>query len=140
MDKLLLVALLCCALVAAMAKEKVASSDLEVDCPICMRVMRSVKDLAKGPPAMKGGKALEKYCSLGESLEISDEKFCYDIDSMRSTLNRLLEFGATEERLCKRIKDTNPDFCSKKATNRMKSVNSDGDPSNVRLNKGVIFE
>lgn len=78
--------------------------------------------------------ALDKYCEL-KALETSDEKFCYDTSNMRQSINRLMEMGADEYRLCQRVKSINSDFCRVK-TKQVKVVTVH---LNERLKRGIIY-
>jgi hypothetical protein len=57
--------------------------------------------------------ALYRYCSL-QNLAIEDAKFCYNIDTIKGEINRMMTLGANDERICKKIKSINPDFCLSK--------------------------
>jgi len=80
-------------------------------------------------------KALEKYCSIA-TLEVGDQKFCYNIDTLGKDISRLLEMGADEFRVCKKVNSINPDFCRAKIVNSTKT----GVQLNDRLKKGIIYE
>ncbi len=76
-------------------------------------------------------KSYERYCSL-RNLSVDDQQFCYNTDSVKNELLRLLDLGADENRVCKKVYQINPDFCrtlklekeAKKSTNK-KSKNWD---------------
>ncbi len=46
------------------------------------------------------GTSFEHYCSLG-TLSVEELKFCYDTDSFKKDILKLLDFGADENRICK---------------------------------------
>jgi len=103
---------------AASPSSKVAWNVHE-ECPICMRVIASAKETAKMQSILPSV-ALGKFCDLGSkgrSLEVADEKFCYDVMTMSTTLFRQLDLGGTADRCCKRVYQMNPDFCRRKDTN-----------------------
>ena len=88
--------------------------DPNIDCPICTRVISTAQESAK-MLSIKPSVALTKFCGMkSRGLEVSDEKFCYDIESVSGTLHRLLDLGASAERCCKRVYQMNPHFCRKK--------------------------
>ena len=79
--------------------------------------------------------ALEQYCKI-PSIEINDEKFCYDIGSIRKDIFRLMDLGADEFRICKKVKSINPDFCK----NLTAKVDRTGVQLNERFKRGIIYE
>ena len=78
--------------------------------------------------------ALERYCNIA-TLEVEDQKFCYDIATIGKDLYRLMELGADEYRICKRVKTINPHFCKMKTAKSSKS----GIQLNERNKKGIIY-
>ncbi len=56
---------------------------------------------------------LSRYCLL-QTISVEDQKFCYDIDNIKGEVSRLLKLGASDERICRKIKSINPNFCAKK--------------------------
>ncbi len=82
--------------------------------------------------------ALTKYCQL-QSISVEDQQFCYNIDTMMKELSRLIVLGATDERICKRVKATNPHFCSAKVSyaTQESTVKIHSETGSVK--KGVIF-
>jgi len=109
------------------------TSDLDRECPVCLRVLRAAKDFGKARN-MKVSEALNLYCTLKE-LEVEDQKFCYNTENVRTNLNKLLDLGADEARVCKKVQAINPDFCKVMA----KKVSPDGVRLNDRLIRGVIY-
>ncbi len=79
--------------------------------------------------------ALDKYCTIA-TLEVDDLKFCYNIDTIKKDISRLLDMNADEYRVCKKVNAINPDFC----TNRALKVTRTGEQLNDRLKKGIIYE
>jgi hypothetical protein len=57
------------------------------------------------------GHPFEHYCSLG-TLSVEELKFCYDTDNFKKDILKLLDFGADEHRICRRVHKENPNFCS----------------------------
>lgn len=57
--------------------------------------------------------ALSKYCAV-ESLDVDHTKFCYNIDTIKKNLSRILDLGATNDRICKKVLAVNKDFCQSK--------------------------
>ena len=103
------------------------------DCPVCLRVIRAIRDLAE---SQKIGtiRAFENYCAI-KTLELDDQKFCYNTESIKKDLFRLIDLGADEFRICKRVKKENPDFC------KVKQVKTDdqGVHFKNRRKRGVIY-
>jgi hypothetical protein len=112
---------------------------LTEECPICTRAMRASKEMAKHD-GIKASQAFEKYCKLGSSLELAEEKFCYDMENMKATLHRLLDLSASEERICRKVKETNPHFCRKGETGIRREVALDGMTRKKEKGRGVIYE
>jgi len=81
-----------------------------------MRVLAFAKETAKRQSILPSV-ALGKFCDLeSKGMEAADEKFCYDVMTMSATLYRQLDLKGTAERCCKRVYQTNPDFCRRKDT------------------------
>ncbi len=99
--------------------------------------MRAAKDFAKQNSDMKVSEALEGYCKL-ENISIEDEKFCYDIDSIKADIKRLLTLGADDDRICKKVKSINPDFCMNKIIKK-KSDDSSAAYVPSRTKRGIIY-
>ena len=83
-----------------------------VDCPVCYRVVNAAKGMSKRD-SIKVSDAFASYCNIDKGLEISDEKLCYDVTNMKTSLYRLLDLGASVDRVCKKVKEINSDFCRK---------------------------
>ena len=82
-------------------------------------------------------KVFERYCNLSK-LSVEEKKFCYDTESIRKDIFRMMELGATEERICKKVNKVNPDFCKTLA------ASNDAENAIVKSEKqrerGVIYE
>lgn len=94
--------------------------------------MKSVKSYAASQ-SIKNSEAFDKYCALS-TLDVDEQKFCYNTDTLRKDILRLLDLGADESRLCKKVKTINPDFCLVKTPKVS--------PSNqfVSKKRGIIYE
>ena len=81
----------------------------ELNCPVCVRMVKAARDFGKAQdPPTATSKALEKYCSLGTTLSVEEQQFCYNIDNVRGEINRMLDMGADEIRVCKKVRSMNP--------------------------------
>jgi hypothetical protein len=105
----------------------------ETECPVCYRVLRAVNDLG-GKQGIPATEAFDRYCDIA-NLEVEDQKFCYNTANVRRELFRLMELGADEYRVCKKVKSMNPDFCLVKAA---KPTNT-GIHLNDRNKRGIIY-
>ncbi len=115
----------------------VFSSDSESDiskCPVCFRVITAIKDFAKDN-SISAATSLDRYCSL-TNIEVDDQKFCYNIDNIKQDMHRLLDFGASESRICKKIRSINADFCASK---KVKVEEPTGIHLNERYKRGIIY-
>lgn len=92
------------------------TSKADSECPVCLRIMRAIKDLSKSQ-SIPMANALKKYCGM-QSLEVEDEKFCYNTDTFKKDIDRLLGLNADEFRICKKVKSINPDFCQVKVATK----------------------
>lgn len=101
-----------------------------------MRVLRASKELAKdqGIPISA---ALDKVCRVTKDHDVEEQQFCYNIDTIRADLNRVLDLGAGEARACKKVKSINPHFCSLKDSSKNK--NKPAAHVNEKQVKGVIY-
>jgi hypothetical protein len=106
---------------------------VERDCPICFRVLRAVKDISRRQQ-LSVEEAFVKYC-LVPSIEVEEQKFCYNMDPLRQELNRLFKFGADDIRICKKIAAINSDFCLSKDS----SKSTENPHPNRRKNRGIIY-
>jgi tRNA(Ile)-lysidine synthase TilS/MesJ len=83
----------------------------------------------------------EKYCNLPK-LPVDEEKFCYDSDTLRQEIYKLLDYGADESRICKKVMKANPDFC--RTSTQVKLVLNEAPRSSIANNhdnvRGVIYE
>lgn len=113
---------------------KQSDTNADSDCPVCTRVIRAAKEMAK-LREQDVTSALNSYCLLS-NIDVSDQKFCYNTENVRGELSRMLNLGADEYRVCKKVKSMNPDFCKVMS----KKVNKDGVHKNERLIRGVIYE
>ena len=82
-----------------------------------------------------------KYCNLA-NLPVEEQKFCYDTDSIRQDLYKMLDFGADATRICKKVLKANPDFCRVPTVTKL-SLNEA--PKSIMANnreniRGVIYE
>jgi hypothetical protein len=80
----------------------------------CLRFLRTTKEYSLANKVSRS-KAFEIYCN-SDSIDVEDQKFCYNTDSFRKDIFRLMELGADEFRICKKIKSINSDFCQQKAS------------------------
>ena len=110
------------------------SADHYFDSPVCHRVIKAAVELG-AKQGITSAKALDKYCAIA-TLEVEDQKFCYNIDTIGKDISRLLEMGADEFRVCKKVSSINPDFCTVKIVKSTKT----GEQLNDRLKKGIIYE
>lgn len=78
--------------------------------------------------------ALDKYCEI-ETLSVEDQKFCYNTATIKKDLYRLMDMGADEYRVCKKVKAINSDFCKVMST----QVPRTGIQLNDRMKKGIIY-
>lgn len=101
---------------------------------MCERVIKAAKELGL-KQSITSSVALDKYCSI-PSIEADDEKFCYNIATLKKDINRLLELGADEARICKKVKAINSDFCKSKTV----KVERTGIQLNERIKRGIIYE
>jgi hypothetical protein len=101
---------------------------------VCERVVKSAKELG-AKQGISASIALEKFCSIPAN-NVEDEKFCYNVGTAKKDINRLLDLGASEERICKKVKSINPHFCTAKTVKSERT----GVQVNERLKIGVIFE
>ena len=140
---LALVLFLFCALAASdiatvmvdgLAQQRQQRQDAESECPVCVRVVRAARELGKArqEDAMT---VLGSYCSL-TTIDVSDQKFCYNTENVRGEISRLLKLGADEYRVCKKVRAMNPDFCKVMSQKTKK----EGAHQNDRLVRGVIYE
>ncbi len=85
--------------------------------------------------------SFEKYCKIS-TLEVDDEKFCYNTQTMRGDIFRLMDLGADEFRICKKVKSVNPDFCQLKrvAMNKPDSLTQMDRSVSNKSKRGVIYE
>ena len=81
---------------------------------MCSRVLRAARDItARDGETASVSDVLSRYCSL-QTISVEDQKFCYDIENIKGEINRLLTLGASDERICRKVKAINPDFCRSK--------------------------
>lgn len=113
-----------------------ALSSLSAYVLVCNRVLRAAKDFAKQNSDLTVSEALEGYCKL-EHISIEDQKFCYDIDSIKSEIKRLLTLGADDDRICKKVQSINPHFCTKKTTKKSDDNLAAYVPA--RTKRGIIY-
>ena len=63
----------------------------------------------------------ERYCELS-ALTVEERKFCYDTNPMKKELFRLLDMGANEIRICKKIFKVNSDCCKVHSKDQVRSA------------------
>eukprot|EP01036_Dinobryon_divergens_P022248 gene22248-30490_t len=114
-------------------QRKKTQNFVERDCPICFRVLRAVKDISRRQQ-LSVEEAFVKFC-LVPSIEVEEQKFCYNMDPLRQELNRLFKFGADDIRICKKIAAINSDFCLAKDT----SKSTENPHPDRRKNRGIIY-
>jgi len=100
-----------------------------------MRVIEAVQAITSMHPS--ASKAFVKYCSLKE-LSIDDAKFCYDTETMRKDIFRLLDYGADASRICKKVGSTNPHFCTATGSKTRESIEY-GKENRIK-GRGIIYE
>lgn len=108
--------------------EQVVKFNAYRDCPVCVRVLASVKEMSRSQ-ALPISVAFDKYCDLDENestLQVSESKFCYDTANMKGAIHRILQLGAGGERACKKVHDANPNFCRKTETGTVRIGMSTG--------------
>ena len=110
------------------------TADDEVNCPVCVRVIRAAREMGRQRQE-DVTTLLNSYCAVN-SLEVADQKFCYNTENVRGELSRMLKLGADEYRICKKVRSMNPDFCRVMALKH----NKEGVIKNDRLVHGVIYE
>jgi hypothetical protein len=101
-------------------------------------VLGAARDLAKQDKSntLLISDALAKYCQL-QNIPVEDQQFCYNIDTMHKDVSRLLALGASDERICKRIKSVNKNFCTSKSnSSRTETISK---KMINRAKKGVIY-
>lgn len=87
------------------------------DCPVCWRIVRTIQQSARQLSAGRGRDmrsgllaAFLKYCALS-SLDDSERKFCYNSESMREELLRMMTLTDDPQRVCAKFRRQNSDFC-----------------------------
>lgn len=106
-----------------------------IECPVCTRVVTAAIDYALSNNIRKGD-SLEKYCALA-SIGVQEQQFCYNIGNIKQEINRLLEYGAQESRVCKRVHSINPHFCSSSLASKSSEITKH---LASRLQRGIIYE
>jgi hypothetical protein len=97
-----------------------------------LRVIRAAKNLRKD--FKSSVEAFEKYCTL-TSIGVDEQQFCYNAFGIKKDIHKLLELGADETRICKRVMKINPDFCL-----TTKTVEELPGTIDTKFKKGVIYE
>ena len=100
---------------------------------MCYRVVRAARKLGAASNE-SGADAFVRYCTL-ESLPVDEAKLCYDVDSFKQDILNLFNYGADENRICKKVHSINYNFCSVKK----KDTILPGTRSH-RNARGIIFE
>ena len=97
--------------------------------------MRAVKDISRSSVSHESpSQALDRYCSLAH-LPVDEQQFCYNIDSFKKDLGRVLDLGADERRVCKKVKAINFDFCG-----YLSVKDTDNKIQHDRSIRGIIYE
>ena len=75
---------------------------------------------------------------------VDEQRFCYNIETVKLDLNRMLLMNADENRICKKVKSINPEWCTAKQAvyKSTASISNKDKKDNVVSGKGrgVIFE
>ena len=102
---------------------------------VCLRIIRAIKRELKHSES--SSKYLDRYCSL-KNLPVDEQKFCYNTDTIRRELIRLLDMGADEQRVCKKFYSINPDFCASKSDQEkvLEALRN----KNSNKKRGIIYE
>ncbi len=61
----------------------------------------------------KASVSYDRYCSLS-SITVDETQFCYNTNGLKAEIHRMLDLGAKPERICKKVRSVNPDFCTTK--------------------------
>ena len=101
-------------------------------------MIRAIRDLAHSQTDLSLTTAFERYCGL-DTLSTQDEQFCYNTDSLRKDIFRLLNLGADEYRICKKVNSINPDFCSANKQKASHQPDKNAIYLNERRKIGVIY-
>eukprot|EP01041_Mallomonas_annulata_P011355 gene11355-23765_t len=106
----------------------------DLDCPVCMRVFKAVKDLAKVND-LQPSKSFDRFCSL-TTIDVEEQQLCYNVDNFKRDLYRILDLGADESRICKKVKAVNKNFCLSKTSRIIEHKGH----QHETLVKGIIYE
>lgn len=79
--------------------------------------------------------ALDLYCDI-ETLAVEEQKFCYNTATIKKDLYRLMDMGADEFRVCKKVRAINSDFCKVMTSPHIQRT---GIQLNDRMKKGIIY-
>eukprot|EP01031_Cornospumella_fuschlensis_P043040 gene43040-52599_t len=107
--------LLICDLSIVGAKSSRNNAD-KGNCPVCIRILKASSDLARRKAERdkvsreEVFQALDDYCQLGK-ISTEDLQFCYNIQTIKGELRRLILLGADDKRVCQKVQTINPDFC-----------------------------
>mmetsp|Transcript_24530 Transcript_24530/g.24771 ORF Transcript_24530/g.24771 Transcript_24530/m.24771 type:complete len:130 (-) Transcript_24530:64-453(-) len=110
-----------------------SDGSIDLDCPVCMRVFKAIKDLAKADSVLPS-KSMDRFCSL-PTIDVEEQQLCYNIEPFKRDIIRILDVGADESRLCKKIKSVNSNFCSLASTKREQRVHQ-----HDKYVRGIIYE
>ena len=113
-------------------QSKAAGKD-ESDCPICLRIVRTIRDISKSQ-GISITKAFDNYCKM-QGLEVEEQKFCYNVESFQKEVIRLMDLNADEFRVCKKVKSINPDFCATRVTPKA----ADNESLRQNSKRGIIY-
>lgn len=103
---------------------------------VCVRIIKTIRENKQNNE--DSSDALNRYCSLGSILGTEEQRFCYNIDNIRSELGRMLGLGADEMRVCKKVYATNAHFCEVKA--QKKPTTAERRSNRDARKRGVIYE
>ena len=68
---------------------------------------------------------------------MEEQQFCYNIDNFKRDLYRILDLGANEQRVCKKVMAINPHFCKIK---KVSLNNNNKGYIHEKNAKGIIYE
>lgn len=101
------------------------------DCALCLHIMQTVKELAVKSSILPS-LSLLNYCSIAE-LDVETKQFCYHLDSIKGDVQRVLDAGAPEKRICRKIKALSPTLC--KSSSKLNKLNLKNGHVTSKLNK-----
>ena len=139
-----------------------AADNATLGCPVCERIIRIVRRSARDGKNIhseefssfdtNGGKSSHeirttlisgdkeifvRYCRLSK-LPVEERKFCYDTETSRKEIFRLLDLGADDKRICRKVKKINPDFCN--SSQGQSDDRGKGSMKKQNTDRGIIYE